>query len=457
MSTKQAECQLSATGLHEGIALAPYAHIMRPAGRTDGTEASDGNAGRPARGAEAGRDDAGHAGAGRAGAGHVGASHAGAAHERTGRAGTGGAAVGRNGASGIGASGAGAARAGAARAGASGAGASGTGANRAGASGAEASGAEASGTGADRAGASGAGAARAGANRYQADRDQAARDQADGAAATFRAAIAEVESGLALVRGLRPELTFEQEPAPRKLAPYAASVTVTVCEADGDVGWGRFVLLYDPVGQRGWGGPFRIIGQIRVDLEPEIAADPLVGEVGWSWLTEALDARAVGYQHASGTVTRVVTEGFGAKQDEPLMTEFELRASWSPAWWQPSGSQVTGGNLAPAQAGAAAKGAGPKGSSPAIPALAGSPATPDLAGSPATPDLAGSPATPDLAGSPATPPMAGSSPTASGQPSELGLDSHVAAWCEALCAAAGLPPLAAEVSALRQPRGRRPR
>ena len=401
MSTKQAECQLSATGLHEGIALAPYAHIMRPAGRTDGTEASDGKAGRPARGAEAGRDDAGHtevgrAGASRAGVGRVGAGHAGAAHERTDRAGTGGATVGRN----------------------------------------------ASGTGAGRAGAG---------------RDQAARDQADGAAATFRSAIAEVESGLALVRGLRPELTFEQEPAPRKLAPYAASVTVTVCEADGDVGWGRFVLLYDPVGQRGWGGPFRIIGQIRVDLEPEIAADPLVGEVGWSWLTEALDARAVGYQHASGTVTRVVTEGFGAKQDEPLMTEFELRASWSPAWWQPGGSQVTGGNLAPAQADAAAKGAGPKSSSPAAPALAGSPATPDLAGRPATPDLAGSPATPDLAASPATPHMAGSSAATSGQPSELGLDSHVAAWCEALCAAAGLPPLAAEVSALRQPRGRRPR
>ncbi len=371
MSTKQAECQLSATGLHEGIALAPYAHIMRPAGRTDGTEASDGKAGRPARGAEAGRDDAGHtevgrAGASRAGVGRVGAGHAGAAHERTDRAGTGGATVGRN----------------------------------------------ASGTGAGRAGAG---------------RDQAARDQADGAAATFRSAIAEVESGLALVRGLRPELTFEQEPAPRKLAPYAASVTVTVCEADGDVGWGRFVLLYDPVGQRGWGGPFRIIGQIRVDLEPEIAADPLVGEVGWSWLTEALDARAVGYQHASGTVTRVVTEGFGAKQDEPLMTEFELRASWSPAWWQPGGSQVTGGNLAPAQADAAAKGAGPKSSSPAAPALAGSPATPDLAGRPATPDLAGSPATPDLAASPATPHMAGSSAATSGQPSELGLDSHVAA------------------------------
>jgi len=32
----------------------------------------------------------------------------------------------------------------------------------------------------------------------------------------------------------------------------------------------------------------------------------------------------------SGTVTRVITEGFGAKRDELPLTGFELRASWSP-------------------------------------------------------------------------------------------------------------------------------
>ena len=60
------------------------------------------------------------------------------------------------------------------------------------------------------------------------------------------------------------------------------------------------------------------------------AADPLLGEVGWSWLSEALDARVPGYAVPSGTVTRVITEGFGAKQDEVPLTGFELRASWSP-------------------------------------------------------------------------------------------------------------------------------
>ena len=62
-----------------------------------------------------------------------------------------------------------------------------------------------------------------------------------------------------------------------------------------------------------------------------MAADPLLGEVGWSWLTEALDLHAPGYCAPSGTVTRVITEGFGSKDGEPPATGFELRASWCPA------------------------------------------------------------------------------------------------------------------------------
>ena len=97
-----------------------------------------------------------------------------------------------------------------------------------------------------------------------------------------------------------------------------------------DVAWGRLVLLYDPDGQQGWNGIFRLVAYVRADVEPEMAADPLLGEVGWSWLSEALDARVPGYAVPSGTVTRVITEGFGAKQDEVPLTGFELRASWSP-------------------------------------------------------------------------------------------------------------------------------
>ncbi len=154
--------------------------------------------------------------------------------------------------------------------------------------------------------------------------------QAAGEAA-FRAAVAELETGMAQQLHARPEISFDSEPPPRRLAPQAAAVAATIEVAGDEIGWGRFVLLYDPAGQDGWGGPFRVIAYMRAELEPEIAADPLIGQVGWSWLTESLESRAAGYGAPSGTVTRVVTEGFGTKCDEPLATEFEMRASWSPA------------------------------------------------------------------------------------------------------------------------------
>jgi hypothetical protein len=153
------------------------------------------------------------------------------------------------------------------------------------------------------------------------------------AAATFRAAVAGLEAGMKRQRDARPELAFDSQPPPRKLAPYAAAVGATVREppprhscvlpgqpgsaADhGEIGWGSFVLLYDPAGQAGWAGPFRVVAYVRADLDPEIAADPLIGPVGWSWLAEALDARTAGYQRPSGTVTRVVTEGRRAGDDQ---------------------------------------------------------------------------------------------------------------------------------------------
>jgi hypothetical protein len=162
-------------------------------------------------------------------------------------------------------------------------------------------------------------------------------------AATFRAAVAGLEAAMQRRQQQRPEVAFDSQPPPRKLAPFAAAVGATVHEpaaarpgrpdldsAAGEIGWGSFVLLYDPAGQDGWTGPFRVVVYLRADLEAEIAADPLIGQVGWSWLTEALDARTAGYRQASGSVTRVVTEGFGTKDGEPMATSFELRASWSP-------------------------------------------------------------------------------------------------------------------------------
>src|SRR6266446_2876829 len=148
------------------------------------------------------------------------------------------------------------------------------------------------------------------------------------AEATFTAAVAAFMAGRDTQR--RRDLVFEDVPAPKRLAPYAAAIAATIQRDDTDVAWGRLVLLYDPDGQQGWDGSFRLVAYVRADVEPEMAADPLLGEVGWSWLSEALDARVPGYAVPSGTVTTATTEGFGAKQDELPLTGFELRASWSP-------------------------------------------------------------------------------------------------------------------------------
>ena len=247
---------------------------------------------------------------------------------------------------------------------------------------------------------------------------RAAPRHAAAAAAIFRGAAADLEAERIRQTALRPELAFEDVPAPRKLAPYAAVLSAAV-HADGtEVATGRLILLYDPACQQGWAGPYRIVAQIQADLDADIAVDPLLGPVGWSWLTEALDAHDAPYAAPSGTVTRVVTEGFGAKGGDPAATEFELRASWSPA--QPNGKSERPESERP-------------GSERPGPAQPG-------------PQRPG----PERPGSE----QAGSEQAEQAGPEQPRFAGHVAAWCDALCAAAGLPPLEPGVSALPPPAAR---
>ena len=149
-------------------------------------------------------------------------------------------------------------------------------------------------------------------------------------ATIFSMAVEGFEAGRGMVLDERDDISFEDSPAPRRLAPYAVAMGAVAYRDGIEAGSGRLVLLYDPDGQDGWTGVFRLVAYVRADIEEEMAADPLLGQVGWSWLTDALEQRAPGYTAPSGTVTRVVTEGFGAKAGELPVTGFELRASWSP-------------------------------------------------------------------------------------------------------------------------------
>jgi Protein of unknown function (DUF3000) len=147
----------------------------------------------------------------------------------------------------------------------------------------------------------------------------------------FDAAVAAWAAGREAVASSREDLELEDWPAPKKLAPCALALAATAYRDGEEAGTGKLVLLYDPDGQDGWTGTFRLVCHVHADVEEEMAADPLLGEVGWSWLTDALDLHAPGYAAPSGTVTRVITEGYGGKSDEPPDTGFELRASWCPA------------------------------------------------------------------------------------------------------------------------------
>jgi hypothetical protein len=129
---------------------------------------------------------------------------------------------------------------------------------------------------------------------------------------------------------LRPEVFCEEMPAPQRIAPYAFALSADVTVDDTDIGTGRIILLHDPAGNDAWDGTFRCVAYARADIDHEVAADPLLAEVGWSWLTEALDAHGAVYAAPSGTVTTVASESFGGMATEPATAQIEIRASWTP-------------------------------------------------------------------------------------------------------------------------------
>jgi hypothetical protein len=141
----------------------------------------------------------------------------------------------------------------------------------------------------------------------------------------FRAAVAQLRDAR-----LRPEVFCEEMPAPQRIAPYASALSADVTVDGDDVGTGRIVLLHDPAGNDAWEGTFRCVAYARAEIDPEMANDPLLAEVGWTWLSEALEAHGATYVAPSGTVTKVSSESFGGMADEGASAQLEIRASWTP-------------------------------------------------------------------------------------------------------------------------------
>jgi hypothetical protein len=158
------------------------------------------------------------------------------------------------------------------------------------------------------------------------------------APAEFEQAVRSLRSAV-----LRAEVRVEEMRPPQRLAPWTHALALEVQHNREVIATGRLVLLYDPQGHPAWRGTFRLVGYASVDLESELARDPLLPEVCWSWLVDALAGNEAGYVAAGGTVTQTSSTRFGevvgadpagpAAGGDPTAasaSELEVRVSWTP-------------------------------------------------------------------------------------------------------------------------------
>ena len=128
----------------------------------------------------------------------------------------------------------------------------------------------------------------------------------------------------------RAEITLEEVPAPQRLAPFAYAISGTVLRHGDEVATGRLILLHDPAGHEAWDGTMRLVTYVTAEVEAELAADPLLPGVGWSWLTDALEAHEARFTAIGGTVTQTLSTRFGELAGPPTAADIEIRASWTP-------------------------------------------------------------------------------------------------------------------------------
>ena len=136
---------------------------------------------------------------------------------------------------------------------------------------------------------------------------------------------------------VRPEIELGPIRPPQRLAPFSYAIGAEVKhpeaavipeQSDGDA-FGRLILLHDPDGSDAWDGTMRLVAYIQADLDSSEAIDPLLPEVAWSWLVEALDARPDHVTALGGTVTATTSVRYGDISGPPRAHQLELRASWT--------------------------------------------------------------------------------------------------------------------------------
>lgn len=150
--------------------------------------------------------------------------------------------------------------------------------------------------------------------------------------AQFREAVAAMNAAR-----VRPEIELGPIRPPQRLAPYSYALGAEVKReesapipetSEGDT-FGRLILLHDPDGADAWDGTMRLVAFIQADLDSHEAVDPLLPEVAWSWLVEALDSRGDRVTALGGTVTATTSVRYGDLSGPPRVHQLEMRASWT--------------------------------------------------------------------------------------------------------------------------------
>jgi hypothetical protein len=128
----------------------------------------------------------------------------------------------------------------------------------------------------------------------------------------------------------REEILLEEVAAPQRLAPYGFALSATVLRAGDEVASGRLILLHDPEGHEAWRGNLRLVTLITAELESDMAGDPLLPAVAWTWLTDGLDQHGAAYTAIGGTITQTTSTRFGELAGPAPTADLEIRASWTP-------------------------------------------------------------------------------------------------------------------------------
>ncbi|GAB3821584.1 hypothetical protein GCM10028820_30330 [Tessaracoccus terricola] len=128
----------------------------------------------------------------------------------------------------------------------------------------------------------------------------------------------------------RKGITVEEIGSPQRIAPHSVALSAEFTDGEEQVSSGRLILLHDPAGNDAWHGTFRVVSFARAEVGLEMVADPLLPEVAWSWMTDALELHDALHTALAGTVTASYGKSFGEMGDASDQADVEIRSSWTP-------------------------------------------------------------------------------------------------------------------------------